>query len=275
MKPQPGAPDATGPGAIGTCTSVQETTLFRPVVVAPTYNNAATLLGILGRIVDLGLPVVVVNDGCTDGTARLLDEWHASPARAGDSAARVEVVRHRRNMGKARALLSGFEAGAAHAYTHAVTIDTDGQLDPESIPSLLEVAQRAPTALVLGVREERIDGCPGRSLLGRRLSNLAIRLECGARVRDSQCGLRVYPLDAVVGERPPRWTGTRFSFEAEVITRLAWSGRPIQEVGVACRYLPLDIRVSHFRPWRDSVRGAGLHARLLGAAWRARRRGRG
>jgi uncharacterized protein (DUF2062 family) len=51
-----------------------------------------------------------------------------------------------------------------------------------------------------------------------------------------------------------------------VITRAAWAGRPIEEVDVACRYLPREMRVSHFKPWRDSLHGVALHARLLGAA---------
>src|SRR5437762_336517 len=98
---------------------------FSPVVVAPTYNNAATVVGVLGRVAALGLPVIVVDDGCTDGTAKLLEEWRATNA---EYSVTVEFVRHARNMGKAQAMLTGFAVAAARRHTHGATIDTDGQL---------------------------------------------------------------------------------------------------------------------------------------------------
>jgi glycosyltransferase involved in cell wall biosynthesis len=230
------------------------------VVVAPSYNNAGTVLAVLKDIATLGLPIIVVDDGCTDSTSRLLEGWLA---RGADGSPHVESVRHDRNMGKAQALLSGIGAARARGHTHAVTIDTDGQHDAASIPALLRAARRSPRALVLGSRAWKIDGCPARSTVGRRLSNLAIRWECGARIKDSQCGLRVYPIDLVVGDPSLRWTAGRFAFEAEVITRAVWAGVPIEEIEVTCRYLARDMRVSHFRPWRDSLEGVALHARLL------------
>ena len=55
---------------------------FNPVVIAPTFNNARTLHCILSGIGDLGLPIIVVDDGCTDGNAAILQGWHeeARPA---------------------------------------------------------------------------------------------------------------------------------------------------------------------------------------------------
>src|SRR5687767_3581022 len=108
---------------------------FSPVVITPTYNNCGTLAGVLGRVEALGLPMIVVDDGSTDSTAEVLREW---AARRQDGPARV--LTHARNRGKADALRTGFAAAAAAGHTHAVTIDTDGQLDPEEIPLLLAVA---------------------------------------------------------------------------------------------------------------------------------------
>src|SRR5262245_19869075 len=74
---------------------------FSPVVVAPSYNNARTVLDVLRRIAGTGLPVIVVDDGCTDATFELLNRWHESE-RLGDA---VRVLRHPRNLGKAQGLL--------------------------------------------------------------------------------------------------------------------------------------------------------------------------
>lgn len=231
---------------------------FHPVVLAPTYNNAATLLDILQRVLDLGLPLIVIDDGCTDSSAELLREFIA---RSGHG--QVQVVTHPRNRGKAAALRTGFAAASAAGYTHAATIDTDGQLDPEQIPEMLAAAQNSPRALILGCRVAPTGDYPRRSQIGRMVSNHLVWTESGARVGDSQCGLRVYPL-GLMNAVPCR--AQHYGFETEILSRAGWAGCPVIEVPVRCRYLPLEVRVSHFRPWLDSIRAFGMHLRLLARA---------
>jgi uncharacterized protein (DUF2062 family) len=226
-----------------------------PVVVAPTYNNARTLGDLVRGVRALGLPLIVVDDGSTDATAGLL----ADLAREGG----VTVLTHPRNRGKAAALRSGFAAARAAGYTHVVSIDTDDQHDPAEVPKLLDRARREPAALVLGLRDDGAPNYPRKSRLGRRLSNLFIRMESGLRVEDSQCGLRVYPLGLVAAVR---CRAGRFGFETEFVTRAAWAGCPVVEVPVACHYLPPGERVSHLNPLLDTLRAMAMHARLLGRA---------
>ena len=228
---------------------------FNPVVVAPTYNNGGTVARVLTDVAGHGLPIIVINDGSTDATGDAL-------ARFGHEFGfqRVRVLTHTRNRGKAAALRTGFAAAVASGYTHALTIDTDGQHDPAFLPALLAASRRSPDALVIGVRDDSHPDYPARSRVGCRLSNLFIRLECGLKVGDSQCGLRVYPLDLV---KSVRVRAGRFEYETEIITRTGWAGCPIVQVPVSTIYLPPGQRVSHFRPWRDSLRGIALHVRLL------------
>ena len=229
---------------------------FVPIVVAPSYNNAGTLVDVLRRVTALGLPILLVNDGCTDATADAFNAWKREHPRVD-----ARMLRHVHNRGKAAALRTGFQAAIEAGYTHAITIDTDGQHDPELIPRLLDAARAQPLAYVLGVRDDRHVDYPAASRVGRRLSNLFIRLECGVRVADSQCGMRVYPLDLI---RTVRCRAGRFGYEAEMITRAAWAGCPIVEVPINTRYLPVGQRVSHFNPWWDSVLGVLMHLRLVG-----------
>jgi len=156
------------------------------------------------------------------------------------------------------------------AFTHAVTIDTDGQLDPAQIPDLLRVAGRSPGALVLGARDAEAPDYPAASRLGRWASNVLVRWESGAHVTDSQCGYRVYPLGRI---RALRCRAARYGFETEILTRAAWAGMAIREVRVDCAYKMPEGRVSHFRQWRDSWACAGMHIRLLArslAPWPSR-----
>jgi uncharacterized protein (DUF2062 family) len=228
---------------------------FLPVVVTPTYNNARTLIDVLTRITRLGVPLIVVNDGSTDDTSSLLSDWKPKQTMP------VEVIAHPQNRGKAAALQTAFAAARRAGYTHALTIDTDGQLDPEQIPDLLRAAGESPDAFVLGTRDDTRSDYPAKSRVGRRVSNTMIWMESALRVSDSQCGMRVYPLamlDIV------RCAAGRFSFEAEIITRAGWAHWPIVEVPVVCHYTPPGGRVSHFKPWRDSFHGFFMHARLVG-----------
>src|SRR5690349_6960683 len=229
--------------------------LFFPAVVAPTFDNARTLAGIVTRITDLGLHVFVVNDGSTDDTAEVLAQFADNR--------RVTVITHEVNRGKAAALMTGFAAADAAGHSDALTIDTDGQLDPEQIPAMLSIARDEHDAFIIGTRDATAADYPQRSRVGRWASNLLVRWESGLRVSDSQCGFRVYPLKMM---RDVRCRASRYGFETEILTRAAWAGYEVREVPVTCSYLPHGQRVSHFRPWRDSFRAVPMHARLTSLA---------
>lgn len=229
-----------------------------PAVVVPTFNHAVRLSAILDKIASLGLPCIVVDDGSSDGTECVLNTWLSAHPEVD-----FVVVRHDRNRGKAAALSTGFATARRQHRTHVATIDSDGQLDPANIPALLGASRANPAALILGVRPESIPGCPARCRVGRRHAGLAVFAQTGRRLSDTQCGLRVYPLELL--DRV-RCHASRFAFEAEIITRSIWAGRQIIEVPVSCSYEPKGVRVSHFRPYRDSMRQGCTHIRLLGRA---------
>lgn len=228
---------------------------FRPVVVAPTYNNARTLPRVLEALGATELEIFVVNDGCEDASASVLQQWIDS---ADQSTQRI-VLTHDRNRGKAAALHTGFARARELDFTHAITIDTDGQHDVADVAPLVKIAHDNPAALVIGARST-FGAYPFASRLGRTISNLLIGLESGAKVQDSQCGLRVYPLDATL--RLKRGAG-RFGYETEIITRFAWAGLPIIEAPIRCIYEVEGGRTTHFSIGRDSASAVLMHVGLL------------
>ena len=183
-------------------------------------------------------PIVVVDDGSTDGTTE---------AAAGAGA---RVVRHARNLGKGAALCTGFGALREAGADAAVCVDADGQHPPEE--ALRLARHGAPrAALVLGVRDLARDGAPKKNQFSNGFSNRFLSFALGRHLSDTQCGLRRYPLPETLALRG-RATG--YAFEAEVILRAARLGWEIVEVPVRVIYPPESERVTHFHSVRDPAR---------------------
>ena len=214
----------------------------RLCVIVPTYNNERTLADVLRRIMRITTDIIVVNDGSTQATADVL---------AADEFKRLTVVDYGRNRGKGYALRRGMERATAEGYTHAVTIDSDGQHFPEDIPLLMEAHREYPEALIVGARNLNEDNMPRGNTFANKFSNFWVRLQTGRRIDDTQSGLRLYPLRRV----KPSWAVTpRYEAELELLVFSAWANIPIHEVPVHVYYPPKDERVSHFRPFADFLR---------------------
>ncbi len=227
-------------------------------VIAPTYNHAASLLGVLEELDLCGLVTIVVNDGATDHTAAVLDRWINEPSK---SARRV--LTHTTNLGKAQALRTGFTEAARAGFTHAATIDSDGQHEVADLVRLVRASALSPGALLVGARTTAGSGAPIASRLGRSISNAMVWLESGVRVTDSQSGLRVYPLAhlSVLDSAAPR-----YGFETEVLVRAGWHGVTVIEQPIRCIYRLPGGRTTHFRLFADTARAVAMHARLLWCA---------
>jgi uncharacterized protein (DUF2062 family) len=212
-----------------------------------TYNDGTVLAGVVEGVKRHLDAVVVVDDGSTDGTGEV------TGAIAG-----IEVVRHERTRGKGAALASGFEWARERRFTHAVTIDGDGRHLARDIPLLLEAIRRDPDAIWIGERERTVSGAPAKGRFAGRLSDFWVRAETGARVPDSRCGFRAYPLERV---SDLRLRASRHAFEVEVLVKASWTGTALRSLPVHA-FCPED-RVSHFRPVRDLLAISVLNTRLL------------
>ena len=211
--------------------------------VIPAYRAQASVAAVVrGLRHELGdsadSPIVVVDDGSTDGTTEAAED------------AGARVVRHARNLGKGTALMTGFAALREAGADAAVCVDADGQHPPEEAVRLAR--HDAPReALVLGVRDLARDGAPKKNQFSNGFSNRFLSFALGRHLSDTQCGLRRYPLAETfaLGGR-----ATGYAFEAEVILRAARLGWKIVEVPVRVIYPPESERVTHFHSVRDPAR---------------------
>ena len=148
--------------------------------VEPLYEELHAALEPLGRPWE----AIFVDDGSTDGSFAALTRLHATSSN-------VEVVRLRRNFGKAAALAAGF----GHAEGDiVVTIDADLQDDPAEIPRLLAKLDEGYD-LVTGWKTKRRDP-PSRRLLSRIFNGVVGRVS-GLKIHDLNCGLKAYRAEVV------------------------------------------------------------------------------
>lgn len=207
--------------------------------LVPAYDAAATIADVVAATRAIVAPVLVVDDGSHDDTG----------ARA--AAAGAEVVRLEPNQGKGAALLTGLQRLAACGVARAVTLDADGQHLPAEIPRLLAAADAAPGALVVGVRRTEGIAIRRAARFGNWIADALMRRIAGQPLPDTQSGFRVYPLDATLRLGA---SGRRFDFETEILLRAARASIPVVGVPVAVHYPPPSERITHYRPWVDTVR---------------------
>lgn len=215
---------------------------MRRVAIIPAFQAATALGPIVQELLRLGekedLPILVVDDGSTDATSEVARRAGARP------------LRHEVNRGKGAALKTGlrhaFELGA----DVAVSLDADGQ-HPASEAWRVLCSAAPPEALVLGVRELRLAGAPRPSRFSNEFSNVFLSWFSGRRLDDTQCGLRRYPVGAVL-DLDVRANG--YAFEAEVVLRAARRGIPIVQEPIRAVYGPEHRRGSHFRVVRDPAK---------------------
>lgn len=227
---------------------------FRPCALIPTYNHVDALGAIIDRLRDMGLPVIVVDDGNTRETAtRIADIC------AGDE--NVELRREAVNGGKGAAVLAGLELAARRGFTHAVQIDADGQHDVARVEELLRLAERQPDALVTGVPIYD-DTIPRARRVGRWITHAWVSINTlSPKIIDGMCGFRVYPVARVLDIAGSARVARRMGFDTEILVRMRWSGTPILTLPVSVTYPPGNH--SNFELWRDNLEISHMHARLF------------
>ena len=227
------------------------------LVLIPSYDTGATVYATVKAARAVWHPVWVVVDGSTDGTAQGLQQMADA-----DPGLRVWVLPH--NQGKGAAVLHGLQQAAAAGFTHALTMDADGQHPADLIPAFMRASQSRPEAMVLG-RPVFDASAPLLRVRGRRVSNAWTNLETlGAGVADSLYGFRVYPIAGLIEVmRGQRWM-RRFDFDTEAVVRLAWRGVKPINLDAPVKYLSAaEGGVSHFRYGRDNVLLSWMHGRLM------------
>ncbi|MGR3309466.1 MAG: glycosyltransferase family 2 protein [Candidatus Brocadiales bacterium] len=202
-------------------------------VVIPAYNASKTIKNVVTGALKHIPMVVVVDDGSKDNTATV----------ASEAGARVIVID--RNRGKGNALKAFFRTADEEGYHAVISMDADGQHDPEDIPLFLNAHNLFPDDIISGSRFHEKEKMPRVRYHIMLLTQFYISLAANQFLEDTQCGFRLYPLPLI---RQIRLTTERYVTESELLMKTGDMGMNIRFVNIKTIY---SENLSHIRPVAD------------------------
>jgi glycosyltransferase involved in cell wall biosynthesis len=215
--------------------------------VIPSYNVGDRLRDVLSKT--LGhLPkdrIYVVDDGSTDNTAEVVRQ--------------TGVIRlfHEKNTGKGAALRTGISHALDDATEAIFIIDGDGQHDPNRIPAFLNLMEESRCDAVFGTRQFPLGKMPFDRIISNTLSSLIVSATVKQKIRDSQCGYRLYRAEVL---RKMQIVSDKFEVETEMLIKTIQLGFRIQTCAIPTVYFGSG---SHIHRFTDTYRFCRLIFRSL------------
>ena len=193
----------------------------------PVYNEDQTVDNVLDEVKRYSGNVLVVDDGSTDGTAEIL-------SRRSD----ISIETHRQNQGYGAALRTAFQFAASKGYEFVVTIDCDGQHEPQRIPEFVAACRDQDVDLVSGSRYLKQFDQESKPPAQRKAINQMITSELnsqlGLKITDAFCGFKAYRV-AVLNEL--QLTESGYAMPLELWVQAAAANLKIVEIAVPLIYL--------------------------------------
>jgi glycosyltransferase involved in cell wall biosynthesis len=205
-------------------------------LIIPAHNVEKTLVGVIRGARKWVRDILVVDDGSTDQTKEA--------ARAEG----VQVVSSPTNEGKGRALKTGFAHYLDRGVEAIITMDGDGQHDPECLPALIGEYDRRAAQVIIGSRLGDRERIPKIRYYPNLVGTYCLSWATGQYVPDSQSGFRLYQAEGLRG-LPLKADG--FALETEVLIKLSKKGATIASIAVPAIYGEPRPR-SHYRPVADT-----------------------
>ncbi len=218
----------------------------RFLTALPVFNEADHVTAVLDEVVKYATDVLVVDDGSTDGTRELLAERSD-----------VKVLLHSQNRGYGAALKTAFDYAIRHHYELVVTIDCDGQHEPQRICDLAAACRHFDIAsgsryLETPASTEQV---PSDRLSINRTITRELNERLGLNLTDAFCGFKAYRAAAL---KKLQLTETGYAMPLELWVQAACHGLRITEVSVPLIYLDekrsfggaldaADLRLKYYR----------------------------
>lgn len=228
---------------------------MKVTVILPSLNPDHKLLEVINGLISHGFHrILVINDGS--------DSEHMEPFEKAAQYSQCIVLRHYKNLGKGRALKTGFNYFLCHPEGDigVITVDGDNQHHIEDILACARLLEEHPDSLILGCRDFTQSDVPARSRFGNQSASFLFRTLIGLQISDTQTGLRAIPT---------KWIyefvdlfGERFEYETNMLLEIPRLSIPIREQKIRTIYLDENTG-SHFRPVQDTLRICRLLIKFL------------
>jgi len=171
---------------------------MKTAIIIPAYNEEETIANIIKRAKKYGT-VIVVNDASKDKTQEIAKRSGAI------------VLSHKANRGLGAALRTGFEKAIKSGYDIAVTLDADGQHNPDDIPKLLNKINDNYD-FVLGSRD--LSKYPIIKRIGNLCLNFLTNIISGTNLKDTESGFRGFKIASL---KKLNLKSERYEIAAEII----------------------------------------------------------
>ncbi len=202
--------------------------LRRTWIIITAYQEEQTIGDVVKRALLQSPFVAVIDDGSTDRTAKIAHE------------AGAYVLSHLFNLGQGAALQTGFSFALTEGADLIVTLDADGQHDPEDISRMISKIESSNADVVLGNRfSGKAIGISWRRRFILRCAWCLIRLTSGVAISDSQIGLRLFSSDAA---RKLVITQNRMAYASELINQMVRLKLNIVEIPVSVTYTDYSMK---------------------------------
>lgn len=194
---------------------------MRIIVLIPAFNEQVAIEGVVKKSLQYASDVLVIDDGSSDNTSDIAEKAGAS------------VLKHPTNFGKGVALRDAFSQ--VNGYDIVVTIDGDGQHNPDEIPVLIKPIQDNKADFVNGSRYLNgfDENTPAYRRVGQRVLDIATNITAGTSVTDSQSGFRAFRGDTISYYK---FRDPGFGIESEMIADASENNLRILEVPITVKY---------------------------------------
>ena len=194
---------------------------MRTIVLIPAFNEQAAIEWVVKKSLQYASDVLVIDDGSSDNTSDIAKNAGAS------------VLKHSTNFGKGVALRDAFSQ--VNGYDIVVTIDGDGQHNPDEIPVLIKPIEDNKADFVNGSRYLNgfDENTPAYRRVGQRVLDIATNITAGTSVTDSQSGFRAFRGDTISCYK---FRDPGFGIESEMIADASENNLRILEVPITVKY---------------------------------------
>ncbi len=191
--------------------------------ILPAFNEEVSIGSMVLHARQHADHVVVIDDGSKDRTSEMAE------------LAGAEVIRHPKNMGKGKALRTGFEHAGKNGCEVVITMDADGQHDPDDIAKLVAPILKGEADIVNGSRymNGNDENTPFYRRIGQNILDKATNLNAGLQITDTQSGFRAFSRHTLPAFR---FKSNGLAIESEMLMDAANAGLRIKEVNIGVRY---------------------------------------